>query len=92
MAVLSTLRSPAAKERLAQFAKTYSKHRPTVQRSLNIGFVVYTLGATYLSLTSRSAKPDDSAKKGRGRGKGKGTATDSTKPTKVAVRHTMNTA
>lgn len=83
MAVLSTLRSPAAQERLARFAKTYSKHRPTVQRTLNVAFVVYTLGSTYLSLTSRSGKtPEDSGKKGRGR---KGKTTDTSKPTKVAV-------
>lgn len=90
MAVLSTLRSPAAQERLAKFAKIYSKHRPVVQRSLNIGFVVYTLGSTYLSLTSRSAKADDLGKKGRAKGKGKGKTVDSSKPTKVAVRQIMN--
>ncbi|EAU92657.2 adrenoleukodystrophy protein [Coprinopsis cinerea okayama7 len=78
MAVLSTLR----KEQFAQFAQSYSKHRPTVQRVLNISFIIYTLGSTYLSLTSRSGKvSDDSGRKGR-RGKGKA---GENKPTKVEV-------
>ncbi|TFK30755.1 adrenoleukodystrophy protein [Coprinopsis marcescibilis] len=83
MTVLSTLRSQAAKERFAQFSKAYGRHRPTVQRVLNIAFVVYTLGSTYLSLTSRSGKPSDDGGSRKKRGKGK--QGEANKPARVAV-------
>lgn len=84
MAVLSTLQTQVAKEKFAQFAKVYSKHRPAVQRCLNIAFVIYTLGSTYLSLTSRSGKSsDEGGRKSSRRSKGKGG--EGNKPVKVAV-------
>ena len=83
MAVLSTQRSQALKQQLAQFSKTYATHRPAVQRALNIAFVFYVLGSTYLSLSggSRKGADDNSSKKGKSRAK-KG---EPGKPVKVAV-------
>jgi len=82
MAILSTLRTPAAKDRFERFAKSYAAHRPAVQRVLNISFVFYVLGTTYLSISSGSGKKGDSGgKKGRGKSK-KG---ETGKPPKVAV-------
>lgn len=84
MAVLSTQRSQALQERFAQFSKVYSAHRPAVQRTLNIAFVAWVLGSTYLSISggSKKARPDDGpSKKGRGKAK----PGEPSKPAKVAV-------
>lgn len=83
MTVLSTQRSQALKQRLAQFSKIYAAHRPAVQRSLNIAFVFYVLGSTYLSLSGgpRKGAGDNNPKKGKNRAK-KG---ELGKPVKVAV-------
>jgi ATP-binding cassette subfamily D (ALD) long-chain fatty acid import protein len=83
MAVLSTLRSQVLRERLAQFSKVYASHRPAVQRVLNITFVAYVLGSTYLGLSSRSGKQQDSSSSRKGRGKSK--QGEAGKPAKVAV-------
>jgi ATP-binding cassette subfamily D (ALD) long-chain fatty acid import protein len=82
MAVLSTLRSQVLRERLAQFSKVYASHRPAVQRVLNITFVAYVLGSTYLSLSSRSGKQDSSSSR---KGRGKSKQGEAGKPAKVAV-------
>ncbi|KAK7034035.1 ATP-binding cassette long-chain fatty acid transporter pxa2 [Paramarasmius palmivorus] len=81
MAVLSTLRSKELKDQLARFTKSYSAHRPLIQRLLNISFVLYVLGTTFKGLSARPARPSSS-------GKGKGKAKDdkeSGKPPRVAV-------
>lgn len=84
MAVLSTQRSQALKEHIAQFSTVYAAHRPAVQRTLNIAFVAYVLGSTYLSLSggSRKSSNESTQRKGKSRAK-KG---EPGKPAKVAVR------
>ncbi|KAK1236406.1 ATP-binding cassette long-chain fatty acid transporter pxa2 [Marasmius sp. AFHP31] len=71
MAVLSTLRRQQLKDQLALFTKTYSTHRPLVQRILNVGFVLYVLGTTSRGLSARPAKPSSKAKKGNEKDTGK---------------------
>ncbi|KZV74700.1 hypothetical protein PENSPDRAFT_749053 [Peniophora sp. CONT] len=80
MAVLSTLRpSP---ERLASLVSAYSRHRPAIQRGLTTSFVLYVLGTTYASFTS---KPSSAPTSRTSRGKGsKGKAADGKAP-RVAV-------
>ncbi|ESK83486.1 abc fatty acid [Moniliophthora roreri MCA 2997] len=79
MAVLSTLRSKEFKEQLARLSKSYSAHRPLIQRLLNISFVLYVLGTTFKGLSARPTKPS-----GKGKGKGKDNK-ESGKPPRVAV-------
>jgi len=45
-----------SKAKLAQALKTYSVHRPLVQRVLNVTFIVYILGSTYRVLSGRSSR------------------------------------
>jgi ATP-binding cassette subfamily D (ALD) long-chain fatty acid import protein len=45
-----------SKAKLAQALKTYSAHRPLVQRVLNVTFVVYILGSTYRVLSGHSSR------------------------------------
>jgi hypothetical protein len=45
-----------AKARLKQVLDTYIHHRPTVQRLLTAGFVLYCLGTTYQNLSGKGAK------------------------------------
>ncbi|PVF98929.1 hypothetical protein CPB86DRAFT_757827 [Serendipita vermifera] len=71
---------------VAKFTAAYGRHRPMVQRVLNIGFMAWTLGGTYLSLR---AKPGN-AHSSRGRKKGKGADADAnanepTKPKRIQV-------
>ena len=85
MAVLSTLRpSP---ERLAAFFSAYSRNRPAIQRGLTASFVLYVLGTTISSFTSKPSSGQPRPNTGRGSGgKGKGKAGgDGGKAPKVAV-------
>lgn len=95
MAVHSTLRSDLQKT-FAHFSKGYAKHRPVVQRILNILFALYVIGSTYRGIAARPGKPPSSSSshtggggestKGKGRGKSKGGSTnDPNKPQRVAV-------
>lgn len=73
----------AVKKQAAQFANLYMSHRPIIQRSLNIGMVLYALSATYRGL---SARPTPSSKdKGKGKGKAKVIEGDVKKRPRVAV-------
>lgn len=83
MAVLSTQRSQVLKEGVAQFSTVYAAHRPTVQHTLNIAFVVYVLGSTYISLSSGSRKSSDESASRKGKGRAK--QGQPGKPAKVAV-------
>ncbi|EGN95442.1 hypothetical protein SERLA73DRAFT_76546 [Serpula lacrymans var. lacrymans S7.3] len=83
MAILSKIRPSDA--RLAQFAKTYAQHRPIVQRSLTVGFVLYVLGSTYRGLSARPASKGPSKGKGKGTVQGKDGKVESGKSTRVAV-------
>jgi ATP-binding cassette subfamily D (ALD) long-chain fatty acid import protein len=72
---------------VAKFTAAYGRHRPMVQRVLNIGFMAWTLGGTYLSLR---AKPSNANHGGRSRKKGKGADADAstnepTKPKRIQV-------
>jgi ATP-binding cassette subfamily D (ALD) long-chain fatty acid import protein len=59
--------STRSKEKLTKALKTYSTHRPLVQRVLNVSFIVYILGSTYTVLSGRSSR---SGKERPKRGKG----------------------
>jgi hypothetical protein len=55
-ALLSQTNQVIAKARLKQVLDTYIHHRPTVQRLLTAGFVLYCLGTTYQNLSGKGAK------------------------------------
>ena len=44
------------RSRLRALLDAYLRHRPTFQRFLTAGFILYGLGSTYLSVTGRGAK------------------------------------
>lgn len=50
-------------QRFAQFSKTYARHRPLIQRCLNVALIFYALGSTYRGLSSKP--PSSSASKKR---------------------------
>ncbi|KAF9056467.1 ABC transporter transmembrane region 2-domain-containing protein [Panaeolus papilionaceus] len=80
MAALSTLRlSKETNEKLAHLFQVYSKHRPLIQRILNISFVFYALGTLCAGLFLGS--PGGSSKSSKRK---KGTP-DSGKSERVAV-------
>jgi len=55
-ALLSQSNQMMAKARLKQVLDTYIHHRPTVQRLLTAGFVLYCLGTTYQNLSGKGAR------------------------------------
>lgn len=55
-ALMSPSNRTIAKARLKQILDTYIHHRPTVQRLLTAGFVLYCLGTTYQNLSGKGAK------------------------------------
>ena len=63
MANMSTLRP--SKEHLERFTKTYATHRPLIQRSLTVSFVLYALAATYWGLSGRAASQQTRSRKGK---------------------------
>ncbi|PPQ67380.1 hypothetical protein CVT25_005959 [Psilocybe cyanescens] len=64
--------SPDSKEKLAHFLKIYAAHRPAVQRLLNLTFIGYILGATYVGLSgSMTSSKKEHPKKGKGGSGGK---------------------
>ncbi|THH21005.1 hypothetical protein EW146_g462 [Bondarzewia mesenterica] len=67
--------------RVAQLAKTYSAHRPVVQRVLTTGFIFYVLGTTYRSLSASASSSSSSFKKGKGRANER----NARRPQRVAV-------
>lgn len=72
MAPFSALQlSKTTNARLASAFQTYSKHRPIVQRVLNISYVIYVLGATYYGLSQKQSSSGPS-KKSRRKGKDDG--------------------
>lgn len=60
--------SPESKQKLAHLLKVYGAHRPAVQRLLNLTFIGYILGATYVGLSGGmvSSKKEGRTKKGKG--------------------------
>ncbi|OCF31910.1 ATP-binding cassette, subfamily D (ALD), peroxisomal long-chain fatty acid import protein [Kwoniella heveanensis BCC8398] len=56
---------------LQTILNTYLHHRPTLQRALTAGFVLYCLGSTYAALTGRGAKVGTKERDGGGGGKGR---------------------
>jgi hypothetical protein len=82
MAALSNLRP--SKEAVAQFTRTYSSHRPVIQRVLSAGCVLYALGVTYRSFSARPSS-EPIAKKSKGKGK-QAAGPTSGRPPRVAVR------
>ncbi|KAF9265656.1 hypothetical protein L218DRAFT_1075743 [Marasmius fiardii PR-910] len=79
MAILSTSRSRQLKEQISLFSKSYSAHRPLVQRILNISFVLYVLGTTFRGLSARPARPSALSRGGKSNDK------DAGKSSRVAV-------
>ncbi|KAG7092761.1 hypothetical protein E1B28_009086 [Marasmius oreades] len=71
MAMLAT-RSKQLKEKVALFSKSYSTHRPLVQRVLNIAFVLYFLGNTFRGLSARPSKPSSLSRGKESNGKDAG--------------------
>lgn len=55
-ALISPSSRAAAMSRLKQALDIYVHHRPTVQRILTAGFVLYCLGTTYQNLSGKGAK------------------------------------
>jgi hypothetical protein len=56
LALLSPSNQAIARARLKEVLDTYIHHRPTVQRLLTAGFVLYCLGTTYRNLSGTGAK------------------------------------
>ena len=81
MVAFSSLRMPAgSNEKVARFMKAYGRHRPVIQRILNISFIFYVLGATYTGLSGKKSGA------GKDRSKRKGNDTQAGKEERVAVR------
>src|ERR1700722_20663168 len=81
MAILSTLRSTNLNKQLAHSAEVYVRHRPTIQRFIVGGFVLYVLGTTYRGLSARPNVSRNVAKRVKGGSDSKGDG----KPQRVAV-------
>ncbi|KAN0134947.1 adrenoleukodystrophy protein [Lactarius tabidus] len=79
MTILSTLRQNS-QPALTSFAKTYSAHRPLIQRLLTAGFIAHVLAGTFRGLSSR---PPTSKSKGKDRDGSKTSASE--KLPRVAV-------
>lgn len=75
VALRHPLMSPAQRElihsRVRGLLDGYIRHRPTFQRVLTAGFVLYCLGTTYASLTGRGAKGGTKERASGRRGRGK---------------------
>ncbi|CAG7846455.1 ATP-binding cassette sub-family D member 2 AltName: Full=Adrenoleukodystrophy-related protein [Serendipita indica DSM 11827] len=74
-----------SKPDVARFTAAYSRHRPAIQRILNIGFVLWTFGGTYIAL--KGGKGGSGQGRGSSRRKqkdGQGAA-ETTKPKRVQV-------
>jgi ATP-binding cassette subfamily D (ALD) long-chain fatty acid import protein len=70
--IMSASNQALARARLKQVLDAYLHHRPTVQRLLTAGFVIYCLGTTYQNLSGNGAKGGARMKASR-RGKASGT-------------------
>lgn len=57
-----------SKPQIEAFTRGYSRHRPMIQRVLNIAFATWTVGGTYLAL---QAKPSKGSSQGRTKSKSK---------------------
>ena len=67
MAIQSTLRP--SKERIAQLAQSYGRHRPLIQRLLTVSFVIYVVGSTWKGFSARPSSTSSSSSKRKGKGK-----------------------
>lgn len=61
MTILSTLRQ-SSQPAITSFAKTYSAHRPLIQRLLTAGFIAHVLAGTFRGLSSRPPTPKPKGK------------------------------
>jgi ATP-binding cassette subfamily D (ALD) long-chain fatty acid import protein len=71
-ALLSPSNKALARARLKQALDIYLHHRPTVQRLLTAGFVLYCLGTTYGNLSGKGARGgarEKTSRRGRLNGK-----------------------
>ncbi|TFK76772.1 hypothetical protein BDN72DRAFT_754436 [Pluteus cervinus] len=84
MAVQSTLRAANFQQHFSQFSKSYAKHRPTVQRALNITFALYVLGTTYRAFAARPSTPLPGSKS-KGKAKDDSKSGSPNKPPRVAI-------
>jgi len=89
-ALLSQSNQAIAKARLKQVLDSYIHHRPTVQRLLTAGFVLYCLGTTYQNLSGKGAKGgarEKVSKRGKqGRVSGKRVADDRWEEESISLR------
>lgn len=79
-ALLSPARRSMATARLKQALDVYVSHRPTVQRVLTAGFVLYCLTTTYRNLSGKGAKGGAREKTSRRGAKSAGSAGESLAP------------
>lgn len=70
---------------LDRFSAAYSRHRPTIQRLLNVGFAVWTLGSTYYGLTAKRKDSGQARASSRRKAKDGGKGNDSAQPQRVRV-------
>jgi len=80
MTVLSTLRQ-RSQPTLSSFAKTYTTHRPLIQRILTAGFILNVLTSTFRSLSIRPSPPSTS----KGKEREQPASIDTGRPPRVAV-------
>ncbi len=82
---MASLRAQNLTKHYATLAKSYSAHRPLIQRIINASFILYVLGSTYRGLSGGGGSSKSSKKKGKGKKE------DSTKKSeRVAVRTETN--
>ncbi|KAG8797202.1 hypothetical protein FRC17_007818, partial [Serendipita sp. 399] len=75
-----------SKPDLKPYTAAYIRHRPTIQRILNLGFVAWTLGGTYWALQAKSGEAGQGRSASRRSKKGEtSTAGGASKPKRVQI-------
>lgn len=82
--LLSALRAQDFRNHYVQLGRWYSAHRPLVQRTINIAFIVYVLGSTFRGLSGKGGS-SRSNKSRKSKGSKGGKDDDDNKSTRVAV-------
>src|ERR1700733_15485012 len=72
-------------QQFAQFSKTYARHRPLIQRCLNVALIFYALGSTYRRLSSKPATSKKRADSDKPKGDVGAQGTLAPRPPRVAV-------
>ncbi|KAK0208396.1 ABC transporter transmembrane region 2-domain-containing protein [Desarmillaria ectypa] len=82
--LLFALRTQDFRNHYVQFGRWYSAHRPLVQRTINVAFIVYVLGSTFRGLSGKGGS-SRSTKSRKDKGSKGGRDDDDKKSTRVAV-------